>query len=431
MAVSYDGNFPPSSQASYLGFSWLLYPELNSSATTPSGYVYPTNTSFDTVAEAWFMNFSSPGDSLGDPMVLNDLSVTALVKDADLFKRWLQQKEGMCGGSTNTSTFTLSQDGGFDASTSSFVIKSTKPISPSICRYTNTSAQGQITAVDANRIRVQRPAGVVSTFSVSCTVAGETKSISLNPDSGGAINDFMLTGSIGESVVNLTSGGSFTLLANTDQTLTCKATTSSGSELPVSVRPSNDVATVQYVRGTAQVIAAGQSDETLKVVCRTSTGASAQMEMPVRGQGGTVQATTFSVQKTVGVAGKTDLSVRFSPSAADAAMGGSTRFVVAAETKLGGWNVAPRMLLLGETGQWSALPTQLTPQGLASVRTATFGQAVDAYVSIGELSEAEMVGMGLKIWGGLVKSNGSLVVFPGPALDCSGSSCVANSVTAP
>jgi len=444
MAISYDGLTPPGSQASYLGFSWLLFPQINSSASLPAGYVYPTNTSFTTVAEAWFMNFTSTGSGIGNPMVLNELSVTALVKDAAMFKQWLQQKEGICGGSgpvTPTPTgLTLSQSGDYDASSRSYVILGSKAISPASCSYLG-GFSASMTAVDSTRVRVPVPTGASGSFSVQCTSGTDVASLALAVPSGGVLTmtpvgiaadtngQYPVAGATAYRV--LVQGASAAPVCTATDSLNQAVTT-------LSVTAGSGLGGVFYqVDGTTPDVPTGQTGRSLSIAC-TDAGKLGQLALKLTaGQTDPGLKSWLRTEYTAGTVatGATEarkmIRVTFTPSNAEKVVTTSAaKFWVGAEFITNGWTVDRQLLLKAENGAWRTMDGVTNLLGApAAKQAANFATPVSVDVSLDELTETELKTIKVKLFGAYQFEN-QLKTFTTPVLDCSsGTSCVVNELS--
>lgn len=444
MAISYDGLTPPGSQASYLGFSWLLFPQINSSASLPAGYVYPTNTSFTTVAEAWFMNFTSTGSGIGNPMVLNELSVTALVKDAAMFKQWLQQKEGICGGSgpvTPTPTgLTLSQSGDYDASSRSYVILGSKAISPSTCSYLG-GFTGTMTAVDATRVRVPVPTGATGSFSVQCTSGTDVGSISLTaPASTGGTLTITPVGIAANTQGQYAIPGASAyrvLVQGGTGTPVCTATDSLNQAVTSLSVTAGTFPSTFLVDGTAPDVSASQVGRTLTVGC-TDAGRTGQLVLQLTaGQADPGLKSWLRSEYTAGTVatGATEarkmIRVTFTPSNAEKVVTTSAaKFWVGAEFITNGWTVDRQLLLKAENGAWRTMDGVTNLLGApAAKQAANFATPVSVDVSLDELTETELKTIKVKLFGAYQFEN-QLKTFTTPVLDCSsGTSCVVNELS--
>lgn len=449
MAISYDGLTPPGSQASYLGFSWLLFPQINSSASLPAGYVYPTNTSFNTVAEAWFMNFTSTGSSIGNPMVLNELSVTALVKDAAMFKQWLQQKEGICGGSgtptptpTPTPTsLTLTQSGDFDTVSRSYVIQGSKAISPASCTYLG-GLVGTMTAVDSTRVRVPVPTGASGTFSVQCTSGTDTATLALNVPVSGGVLTMTPVGIAADTNGQYPVAGATNyrvLVQGATGTPVCTATDSlNQASTALSVTAGSGLGGAFYqVDGTTPDVPTGQTGRTLTLSC-TDAGKIGQLALKLTA--GQTDPGLKSWLRTEYIAGTTAtgatearkmIRVTFTPSNAEkAVVTSAAKFWVGAEFILNGWTVDRQLLLKAENGAWRTMDGVTNLLGAPAAKsTANFATPVTVDVSLDELTETELKTIKVKLFGAYQFEN-QLKTFTTPVLDCSsGTSCVVNELS--
>lgn len=440
MAISYDGLTPPGNQASYLGFSWLLFPQINSSASLPAGYVYPTNTDFNTVAEAWFMNFTSTGSGIGNPMVLNELSVTALVKDAALFKQWLQQKEGICGGSgqPTPTTFTLSRSGDYDSASRSYVIQGNKAISPSTCFYTG-GLVGSITAVDSTRVRVSVPTGASGSFGVQCTSGVESASVSLSVPAGGSL-------SLVPVGIALNAQGQYAVAGATAYRVmvqggsgapTCTATDSSNQSVSSLAVSAGSFASTYLADGTTPDVPASQGGRTLTVAC-TEGDKSGQLVLQLTaGQTDPGLKSWLRTEYLVGTVAtgapeaRKLIKVTFTPSNAEkAAAASAVKFWVGAEFNAYGWTTTRQLLLKSESGAWRTMDGSIDLIGAPVAKQASsFAAPVTVDVSLDELTESQLATVKVKLFGAYLV-DGQLKTFTTPVLDCSsGTSCVVNELS--
>lgn len=442
MAISYDGLTPPGSQASYLGFSWLLFPQINSSASLPAGYVYPTNTSFTTVAEAWFMNFTSTGSGIGNPMVLNELSVTALVKDAAMFKQWLQQKEGICGGSgtptPTPTTFTLTRSGEYDSASRSYVIQGNKAISPSTCFYTG-GLVGTMTAVDSTRVRVPVPSGATGTFGVQCTSGVESASLSLSVPAGGSL-------SLVPVGIALNAQGQYAVAGATAYRVmvqggtaapSCTATDSSNQSVTSLAVAAGSFASTYLADGTTPDVSANQVGRTLTVACSEGDKSGQLVLQLTAGQSDPGLKSWLRTEYTAGTvaAGATEarklIKVTFTPSNAEKIATPSTaKFWVGAEFNAYGWTTTRQLLLKSEAGAWRTMDGSIDLIGAPVAKTASsFAVPVTVDVSLDELTESQLATVKVKLFGAYLVG-GQLKTFTTPVLDCSsGTSCVVNELS--